>query len=239
MNKIFTPFHIAIVEDDAILREELSQFLRAHGLIVSEVNNGISLKELLSEQEIQLVILDVSLPGQSGLELAQYLRENFPQTSIVMLTAKTALPDRIKGYDCGADIYISKPASPAELLSAISSLARRAYKISSANAWRLNRQMRQIIPSGGSAPISLTAIECALISTLKLAPNQTLNSEDLCQQLSNLSNHEKLSKRALENSISRLRKKLNFFDPNENKAVIRSVWGHGYQLCIPVIIEES
>jgi two-component system OmpR family response regulator len=238
MNKITDAFHIAIVEDDAILREELGQFLRSHDLVVSEVNNGISLKELLSEQEIQLVILDINLPGQNGLELAEYLRINFPQIRIVMLTAKTALSDRVKGYDCGADIYIPKPASPAELLSAITSLARRASKPSTTQKWRLNRQTRQITLPGGSA-IPLTAIEFALITTLKLAPNQTLDSEDICQQLSNLSSHQELSKRALENSISRLRKKLSHDNAGGNSLVIQSVWGRGYQLCIPLIIEES
>lgn len=238
MNEITNPFHVAIVEDDAILREELCQFLRSHDFIVFEVNNGISLKELLSEQEIQLVILDINLPGQNGLELAQYLRVNFPQIRIVMLTAKTALLDRVRGYDCGADIYISKPASPAELLSAITSLAKRVSKTSSTHNWKLNRQTRKILSPGSTVAIPLTAIESALIAALKLAPNQTLDSEDLCQQLSSISSHQELSKRALENSISRLRKKLSPDEVNGSTTVIQSVWGRGYQLCIPLIIEE-
>ena len=88
MNSNFNNYHIAIVEDDNILREELSHFLRSHGLIVSEVNNGISLNELLVEEHIQLVILDLNLPGQNGFEIARDIRENLPDVRIIMITGR-------------------------------------------------------------------------------------------------------------------------------------------------------
>lgn len=236
MTNSMNDLRIAIVEDDSILREELSHFLRANQLNVFEVNNGISLKELLTEQFIHLVILDLNLPGQNGLELATYIRLTFPEIRILMLTARTGQQDKIKGYDSGADIYITKPVSPAELLSAISSLTRRLSQPALATQWQLNLQTRQLISGGTSTSIDLTAAELALLMALRSAPDQSLDSEQLCQELSSHSNSEVITKRALENSISRLRKKLGPSNEDANAPTIRSVWGHGYQLCINLLL---
>ncbi len=234
MINTYNNYHIAIVEDDSVLREELSHFLRGHGLVVSEVNNAISLNELLLEEPIQLVILDLNLPGQNGLEIAKHIRANLPEVRIIMVTGRTTLPDRIQGYDSGADIFLPKPVSSHELLSAISSIYKRQSAPIKPDSWQLNTSTRQITPADDSTPITLTAIEMTLLLALVRAPNRTLDSEILCEILQKNCGNEDVSKRALENSISRLRKKLQTED-NPNNSSIRSVWGRGYQLCIPII----
>lgn len=230
----FSNYHIAIVEDDNILREELSHFLRSNGLIVSEANNGISLNEILLKETIHIVILDLNLPGQNGFEIAKYLRKSLPSVRIIMITGRTALPDRINGYDSGADIFLPKPISAHELLSAISSIYRRSNDNAPQNCWVLNERLRQISPPNSDLTIPLTFTEAALLVALMKAPNQSLDSNILCEIQASNGDGDDASKRALENSISRLRKKLKTSDGN-NPNSIRSVWGHGYQLCIQII----
>ena len=108
MNSKHEPMQIAIVEDDAILREELANFLSQNGFMVHQVNNGSSLDDLMLFEPIKLIILDVGLPGQNGMLIAKKLRASFPNLGIIMVTARTALVDRIQGYENGADISQSQ-----------------------------------------------------------------------------------------------------------------------------------
>jgi DNA-binding response OmpR family regulator len=227
---------LAIVEDDLILREELSHFLRAYGVVVFEANSGLTLDELLMRQTVDLLILDLNLPGQKGLEIAQRIRLNQPNIGIIMLTARTAMADRIKGYESGADIYLPKPTSGSELLAAITSLNRRLKDQKKPSQWTLDMKQRLLIPCDDLEVISLTAIECLLIQTLVNAPDHNLDTDEICDILSEKNHGEPVTKRALENIISRLRKKIAATVTDPNLQSIRSVWGLGYEICLPVAI---
>lgn len=229
---------IAIIEDDAILREELSQFLQSHGFIIFEVNNGISLLEILSEDQIDVIVLDLNLPGQSGLEIAKSVRRTYPNIGVVMLTARTALADRIKGYESGADIFLPKPTPPQELLVAIKNLARRINQ-ARPEGWILSVQAGKLIHPGGVNAITLLAIECFLLNALACAPNRVLETETICELLSEKVGGEAITKRSLENTISRLRKKIQPLLEGDERRIIHSVWGSGYKLYLPLAILDN
>lgn len=230
-----TQMRIAIVEDDVILREELSQFLQAHQFIVYEANNGLALNDLLLTESIDLLILDLNLPGQSGFEIAKLVRASHPRIGIAMLTARTALADRIKSYEHGADIYLPKPTPPQELLAAINSLARRINNLKP-SGWVLHAQTSQLVSPDGVTQIALIAVESLLLKALSQAPNHSLESESICEILAVQLASEIMTKRALENIISRLRKKIQPALDGPERRIIHSVWGTGYQLYLPLSI---
>lgn len=230
---------VAVVEDDPILREEIAHFLRGAHFLVHEVNNGLSLDELLSLQRIDAVILDVNLPGNSGFEIAARVRNYFPQIGIVMLTARTGLPDRLRGYEVGADIYLPKPTHPQELLAAVNNLIRRLNTQQLAVSWVLDSQRRSLQYAHNTDPVFLTAAETALLMALIQAPNHTLQSDVICELICVRDQADPLTKRALENMVSRLRKKISELLVDKTEPTIRSVWGLGYQLALPMTIRHT
>jgi len=233
------PMNVAIIEDDAILREELSQFLQVHQFKVFEANNGLALDDILLRQSIDVLVLDLNLPGQSGFDIAKKIRFSHPQIGIAMLTARTALADRIKSYENGADIYLPKPTPPKELLAAINSLARRIVE-KKPNGWLLYTYSGQLISPDGLNKIPLISTEILLLKALCTAPNHSLESESICEILSEQLGTEIMTKRSLENIISRLRKKVqSSLDESGFNRIIQSAWGTGYQLCLPLSIVNS
>lgn len=230
---------IAIVEDDTILREELGHFLSTHGHTVREAINGLGLDDLTQETDIDILILDLNLPGESGLAIAQRYRQQRPTLGIIILSARTAGIDRLQSYEHGADIYIPKPCPPNELLAAIRSLARRVRPYPSDHAWQLDPVRHILSHKDISTSLRLLAVETRVLRALARAPNRQLDAESLCMLLvdNDLAGEipEGLTKRALENKISRLRKKFAQHAHAEH-SLIRSVRGEGYQLCIPINI---
>ena len=224
---------VAIVEDDAVLREELACFLSQRGFEVHTANSGRGLDDLLPGVAMNVVVLDLNLPGESGFEIAERIRRHARDMGIIMLTARSALLDRVKGYESGADIYLAKPVPEEELCAAIWSLYRRVAGDMPADSWLLDSEKSLLRPPGGSPDIALTAKELALLLLFARAAQQTLDSTDLCEMMESHSDGEALSKRALENIVSRLRKKLQP-GAKDTPALIRPVWGCGYQLCFSI-----
>jgi DNA-binding response OmpR family regulator len=229
---------IAIVEDDVILREEITYFLSENGFLVRQVNNGSSLDELLMYEPIKIIVLDLNLPGQNGLEIAKRIRSSFPNMGIIMLTARTGLVDRIKSYDNGADIYLPKPTPALELLAAIKSLERRLGEAEQPELWSLEPVRRHLTAPGAAQSIALTAIEVYLLLALASAPNHSLDFESIQELLKKKYDFKELTKRALENVISRLRKKISHAVGDDKVRCIQSVWGAGYQLCLPIAVNH-
>lgn len=226
---------VAIVEDHAILREELSHFMRTRGMVVHELSSGAPLGPLLEKEELDLVVLDVNLPGDDGFVLAARIKQQAPHLGVLMLTARSSPGDKITGYDAGADIYLSKPVQPDELLAALRSLLRRMPHVSLAPAWQLDvRAARLVSPQGSGPAVALTSAEVLLLKALLQAPGQQVSSGALCSALSAPSGDSEPSRRALENLVSRLRKKVCEATLQPDLTVIRSVRGIGYQLSLPM-----
>ena len=230
---------IAIVEDDIILREELGHFLASHGHTVHELVSGAALDDLIQETALDIIILDLNLPGVNGFEIAKRYREDHPELGIIVLSARTAPIDRVESYEQGADIYIPKPCPPDELWAAVRSLARRIKPRPDSDVWRLDPVRHVLIDPRNSLTVELLTVEATIIRLLARAPKHQLSADDLCalvaENSSNSDAAQALTRRALENKISRLRKKFAQA-ANTEPTLIRSVRSEGYQLCIPVHI---
>lgn len=220
---------LAIVEDDAVLREELLCFFVSQGYVVYEANSQKGLMDILRMHDIQVVLLDLNLPGKNGYEIAMWLRQDLPRLGIVMMTARTALSDRIKGYEVGADIYLPKPTNPMELLAAIRSLIKRLLDTKGkAQQFQLSIPSRRLSSLDGWCD-DLTRIEVVLLKALAISPQQTLDIGEMLNVLEEKFSERIVTRRALENILSRLRKKLTIaFDSDLDP--IKAIRGYGYQL---------
>lgn len=224
--------NIAVIEDHADLRELFTDFLVGEGHAASGMACADELDDFLPGHDVDLLVLDLNLPGEDGFSIARRLREAHPGVHIVMITARTALEDRIRGYASGADIYLTKPVAPAELGAAVGSIARRVQETRRRQAPLLLDSLRLLV-SGPAGQISLTAPEILVLKTLAEAPNRKLDYWRLYELLQ-LQADDK-SKGTLEVRISRLKKKLH--DAGADEPAIKSVWKTGYQLCVPVQIQ--
>ncbi len=237
MNQTAGQIRVALVEDDPLLRKEIHFHLKQQGFLVFAVQNGKSLDELLMTEPLDVLVLDLSLPGEDGIAIASRIRRSIPSMGIVMLTARTALPDRIRGYEAGADVYLSKPVAPEELTLTLLSLARRVKKIDETPAWTLDLRDRSIYGAEPWQKAFLTNSERALLLALAQAPSHMLETDMICELLSQRSGTSDMGKRALESLVSRLRKKLEALSGHDAEPALKAVWGIGYQLCVPVIVK--
>lgn len=228
---------VALVEDDPLLRKEIHYHLKQQGFSVFAVNSGRSLDDLLITEPIDALVLDLSLPGEDGISIARRIRGNIPSIGIIMLTARSAIPDRLKGYEAGADIYLSKPVAPEELTAALMSMYRRSLQTHRAvNSWVIYLQDRSMMSPFSDDKILLTNSEKNLLVGLIQASHHILETEVICEMLSQRIDAEDIGKRALESLVSRLRKKLLTISQPEADPALKAVWGVGYQLCIPIEI---
>jgi DNA-binding response OmpR family regulator len=154
-----------------------------------------------------------------------------------MMTARGSTSDRIKGYESGADIYFYKPISPEELVAGLRSLSRRLSNNLTNNRWKLCLKDRSILGPAQWQRARLTNSEKVFMLGLIQAHNHTLDTDVIVEILSQRSSKEEMGKHALESLVSRLRRKLASISEPEADVAIKSVWGIGYQLCIPVDIE--
>ena len=237
MNQPAGQIRVALVEDDPLLRKEIHFHLKHQGFLVFAVQSGKSLDELLMTEPLDALVLDLSLPDEDGIAIATRIRRSIPGMGIVMLTARAALPDRIRGYEAGADVYLSKPVAPEELTLTLLSLARRVKKVDETPAWTLDLQDRSIYGSEPWQKVFLTNSERALLLGLAQAPSHMLETDMICELLSQRSGTSEMGKRALESLVSRLRKKLESIAGIDAEPALKAVWGIGYQLCVPVIVK--
>jgi two-component system, OmpR family, response regulator len=233
MNRVPTP-HILLVDDDPALREMLQEYLASHQLRVTTVASGSEMTHQIDREAIDLVLLDLRLPGEDGLELARELRErgNLP---IVLLTGRAEEADRVMGLELGADDYVTKPFSPRELLARIRAVLRR-YQVAATlperdgtrrafrfDGWEFNLRTRRLVSPVG-ASIELSNGEFSLLVALCGAAGRVLSREQLLS-LSRLHDAE-VYDRSIDVQILRLRRKIEA-DPARPE-LIRTQRGAGY-----------
>ncbi len=229
--------HILLVDDERDIRDPLAAYLSRNGLRVSKAEHAAAARQILSAYAIDLVLLDIMMPGEDGLALTGWLRAtgNIP---VILLTAKTEETDRIVGLEIGADDYVTKPFSPRELLARIKAVLRRAgeSRVRAPDAdtygfgpWLLRSGERELVGEDGVA-IPLSTGEYNLLHAFVTRPRRVLSRE----QLLDLSQGRELAafERSIDNHISRLRKKIEE-DPSSPK-LIKTVWGGGYMLAAEV-----
>ena len=221
-----TPPHILVVDDDRRLRELLRKYLSENGFLVTTAEDAADARARLRGLAFDLIVLDVMMPGESGLELCQSLRETNP-VPILLLTAMGEAENRVDGLERGADDYLTKPFEPRELVLRIASILRRAgpppappeavyfgaFVFDPARA-ELRRD---------DEPVRLTTGETALMGTFAANPGVTLSRRVLSRE-SHLGGNE----RAVDVHIARLRRKFET-DPKSPR-YLQTVWGEGYVL---------
>ena len=219
---------IAIVEDNDDLRSILIEDISLAGYIVQGADSAKQLDELFSTHSFDILIADVNLPGEDGFSIAARYKRQHPNLMIVMLTARTAVEDKVDGYEAGADLYLTKPVSNAELLAAIGSISRRVSATKLPSAVVLNLKKMTLT---ADKVVDLNRQEALIIKALAESPSSNLPY----YQLLELCNErvDEASKAALEVRITRLRKK--FVDAGVEKS-FRALRGDGYQLLVDVQI---
>ena len=225
---------IVIVDDDARIRDLLRRFLSQEGFDVLLAEDGRALDRILLRETIDLIVLDLMLPGEDGLSICKRLRTTGTKTPILMLTPKGEDVDRINGLEIGADDYLGKPFNPRELLARIHAVLRRRPatelpgspssddEVISFSAFKLDLGARSLSKNGQNIP--LTTGEFAMLKALVRHPRQSLTRDKLAQ-LARGREFEPFD-RSLDVQISRLRKMIEV-DPASPK-IIQTVWGVGY-----------
>jgi two-component system OmpR family response regulator len=233
--------HILVVDDDREIRELLGKFLEKQSFRVTAARDAREARKLWPLGRYHLVVLDLMMPGESGLDLARWLRGQ-SEVPIVMLTAMGEETDRIVGLELGADDYVAKPFNPRELLARIRAVLRRASADSSTGGpkelpakairfagWALEPARRRLLnPQGVEVP--LTGGEYELLMVLVERPNRVLTRDMLMDLLRG--RQAGPFDRAIDVAVSRLRRKLE--DDGRNPQVIKTVRGGGYVLATTV-----
>ncbi len=228
--------HLLVVDDDREIRSLVAQFLTKHGFRVTGVKDGAEMMRTLDGARVDLIVLDLMLPGEDGLSLCRRLRAAAPtaQTPVIMLTAMGEETDRIVGLEMGADDYLAKPFSPRELLARIKAVLRRAAAPPVAGAgaggtvlrfegWSLDVTKRELRSPDG-ALVQLSAGEYDLLVAFAEHPQRVLNRDQLLDLARGRSAVP--FDRSVDVQVSRLRRKIEP-DPAE-PALIKTVRGGGY-----------
>lgn len=222
--------NIVLVEDDADLRRMLVNVLRDDGHRVSAHASVEDMLEHADMIDVEVYLIDINLPGEDGLSLVNRLRRVPTHADIVMLTARHDLGSRVQGYDVGADLYLVKPVQPVELVAVLRRIARRrgdarageVRPIALSNQWL----------SGELGEVRLTLDEAVLLTALARAPMGKLETWQLVSLLE--LDAQDGGKAGLVIRIARLRKKL--LQVGAGAMPIRSLYGYGYQLSVPVVL---
>ena len=224
--------HILVVDDDREIREPLQQYLRTHGFRVSVAGNGVAADEILGTASIDLVVLDIMMPGESGLDIARRLAAD-GDVPVILLSALSEETDRIVGIEIGADDYLGKPFSPRELIARIRSVLRRTQALPKRNQgvggiarfdrWTFDVSRPELVDQTG-ATTELSPAEWRLLSVLVRYPDVTLSRDQLLDLTKG--KEARAFDRSIDNQVSRLRRKIEVDPASPN--ILLTKWGGGY-----------
>ena len=230
-----TATNILVVDDDQRLRDLLDRYLGEQGFGVQAVASAPAMDKVMGKEDVDMIILDLMLPGEDGMSVCRRLRAAGRRTPIIMLTAKGDEADRIAGLDVGADDYLPKPFNPRELVARIKAVLRRQSPVASApgapddsrkpvrfGAFEINLSTRTLTRNG--TQVGLTTGEFAMLKTLVTHPRVPL-SRDRLMELARGREYGGFD-RSIDVQVSRLRRLLEE-DPAHPRYV-QTVWGVGY-----------
>ena len=222
--------HIVLVEDDHQLAELIRDFLETYDFQVTTVADGLAAVDIILQLQPDLVILDVMLPGQSGMDVCRQIRADY-RGMILMQTALDDDIDQVMGLELGADDYVVKQVQPRLLLSRIRALLRRQERLGAnphqikLGSLLIDTQLRQVLIN--NQPVKLTTSEFELLLLLAAHVGHVVSRDEIAQSIRGFE-YDGLD-RSIDRRISRLRRRLDD-DPNE-PILIKTVRGQGYQLC--------
>jgi DNA-binding response OmpR family regulator len=231
--------HVLIVDDDETVRHLVDQYLVQNDFRVSGASRGAELMGVLGGQVVDLVLLDLRLAGEDGMQLLRQLRAH-SQIPVIILTGRTEEADRVMGLELGADDYLTKPFSPRELLARIRTVLRRthagqevhgapvcrAYRIP---GWELNLRTRRLTAEDGTQ-VALSNGEFNLLAALLVSANRVMTRDQLIEMSRRYDNE--VYDRAVDVQILRLRRKLER-NPAEPQIIVTER-GAGYRIAVPV-----
>ena len=234
--------HVLIVDDDREIRGLLAQYLEKHDFRTTAVPDGKEMRRVLERSHVDLLVLDLMLPGEDGLTLCRELRSR-SQLPVIMLTARGEEVDRIVGLELGADDYVSKPFNPRELLGRIRAVLRRAAHAPrdpspesvrgfSFGGWRLDTVTRSLTNAEGRE-VALSGAEYRLLAVLLGAGNRVLTRAQLTELLRGRDADP--FDRSIDVRVSRLRQILG--DDARAPQIIKTVYGEGYVIGVSVAAE--
>jgi two-component system phosphate regulon response regulator OmpR len=224
--------HLLIVDDDERIRGLLRKFLMRHGFLVSIARDAAHARRVLAGLDFDLIVMDVMMPGESGVELTRALRATH-KTPILLLTAKGETPDRIEGLEAGADDYLPKPFEPKELLLRINAILRRMPepelepaqpKVVHLGPVRYDIERAELSRAG--KPVRLTATEVQLMRIFADNLRKPVSRAKLVEDLGR--DGGQAQERAVDVQITRLRRKIES-DPKQPR-YLQTVRGEGYML---------
>jgi two-component system OmpR family response regulator len=230
------PIRILIVDDDPSLRTLIRDFLAGHGYLAFEADGGHSMRDILEREPINVVVLDVMMPGEDGLALARSISSR-PELAIIMVSALGSETDRIIGLEVGADDYLPKPVSPRELLARIRAVLRRQrtpgifseeIKPLHFEGWRFD-PVKRVLHDPGNVIISLSEGEFSLLQVFVERPQRVLTRDQLLEY--SRGPDSDAFDRAVDTQVSRLRRKLSSRASGE---LIRTVRNEGYMFIAAV-----
>ena len=243
------PNHILVVDDDREIRQMVADYLHKNGLKVSAAADGREMRAILETSAIDLIVLDLMMPGEDGLVLARNLRAGKHRAiPILMLTARDDETDRIIGLEMGADDYVVKPFSPRELLARINAVIRRtrmlppnltvteASRLLSFGQWRLDTTARHLLDEN-DVVVALSGAEYRLLRVFLDHPQKVLSRDQLMTLTQG--RDAELFDRSIDLLVSRLRQRLR--DDAREPAYIKTVRSEGYVFAsaVTVVGEEA
>ncbi len=225
--------HILVVDDERDIREPLVKYLAKNGLRATMAASAAEARTEMKTSAIDLVVLDIMMPGEDGLSLCRHLRET-ADVPVILLTAMAEDTDRVVGLEIGADDYVTKPFNPRELLARIRAVLRRAGAVPRPReametkrlrfaGWLLDVDRRELTGADGVA-VPLSTAEFRLLTAFLQRPHIVLSRDQLLDLTSGRA--AQVFDRSIDNQVSRLRRKIEA-DPRE-PALIKTVWGGGY-----------
>jgi DNA-binding response OmpR family regulator len=222
---------VLLVEDDAVLADGLTRVLQGHGMQVELAGDGLVADQLLQRSQAQLsyavAVLDIGLPGIDGFEVVRRLRARADATPVLLLTARDAVEDRVRGLETGADDYLVKPFATAELIARIRALARRnSPKPAVRSLGRLTLDTGARHASVGERALELSVREWALLEYLLQHAGRVVSKQQIIDAI--LPWGDDITLNAVEVYVSRLRLKLA-----DAGIAIRTIRGFGYRLEVP------
>ena len=236
--------HILVVDDDREIRQMVADYLRKNGLRASEAADGREMRAVLETHAIDLIVMDLMMPGEDGLTLTRNLRAGRHRAiPVVMLTAREDQTDRIIGLEMGADDYVTKPFAARELLARIKAVIRRtrmlppnlqvteAARLLGFGRWRLDTTARHLLDPDGTV-VALSGAEFRLLRVFLDHPNRVLNRD----QLLNLTQGRdaEMFERSIDLLVSRLRQRLQ--DDAREQSYIKTVRSEGYVFSMSVTL---
>jgi len=216
--------HVLLVEDDSVLADGLSRILQGHGMLVDVVGDGLQADQALQHGEFAVVVLDIGLPGIDGFDVVRRLRARANATPVLLLTARDAVEDRVRGLETGADDYLVKPFATAELVARIRALARRNTPkptVLAIGQLTLDTSARRARIN--ERTLDLSVREWAVLEYLLQHASRVVSKQQIIDAI--LPWGDDLTLNAVEVYVSRLRLKLG-----DAGIAIRTIRGFGYML---------